>query len=334
MRSGRVAARVAAGVAISAIAAGCGTASGGGNGGDGDAVSVITGVYPLEWLATQVGGDRVEVTNLTEPGTEPHDLELSPPQIREINDADISFYVHGLQPAIDDALEQQPSERLLDVGDLVKLLPADVAAGADEGHDHEHDDGHEGGEEHGHGEESGDGHDHGDTDPHMWQDPQLMAEAATGLAKRLAEVDPDHADAYTANAEKVGSELDAIDDEYSAGLAECESRDLLTNHTAFGYLAHRYDLRQVGISGLDPETEPSPARIAEVADLVQDKGITTVFTETLASPAVAETIASETGATTAVLDPIEGITDQSPGDDYPSVMRANLKAISKGLGCS
>ncbi|ASU85094.1 zinc ABC transporter substrate-binding protein [Nocardiopsis gilva YIM 90087] len=330
MRSGRVAARVAAGVAISAIAAGCGTASDSGSDGDGSAVSVITGVYPLEWLATQVGGDRVEVTNLTEPGAEPHDLELSPPQIRKINDADVNFYVHGLQPAIDDALEQQPSERVLDVGDLVELLPSEVAAGEDKGHDHEGEDA----EEHGNDEESGDGHDHGGTDPHMWQDPQLMAEAATGLAKRLAEVDPDHADTYTANAEKVGSELDAIDDEYSTGLAECTSRDLLTNHSAFGYLAHRYDLHQVGISGLNPETEPSPARIAEISDLVKDEGITTVFTETLASPAVAETIASETGAKTAVLDPIEGITDQSPGDDYPSVMRANLKAISKGLGCS
>ncbi|WP_017622456.1 metal ABC transporter solute-binding protein, Zn/Mn family, partial [Nocardiopsis chromatogenes] len=114
----------------------------------------------------------------------------------------------------------------------------------------------------------------------------------------------------------------------------CASRELVVNHAAFGYLADAHDLEQIGISGLDPETEPSPARIAEVADLVEEHDVSTVFTETLVSPAVAETIADEAGAETAVLDPIEGITDDSPGDDYPSVMRANLETLRSGLGCS
>lgn len=225
MRSGRVAALIAAGVAVGAAASGCGTASDEGSDGK---LTVVTGIYPLEWLAVQVGGDHVEVTNLTEPGAEPHDLELSPPQIRTIHNADVNFFITGLQPAVDDAIAKEGGERALDVADLVDLLPFDEAAhdhdatdhdhdATDDGHDHGHDHAHEDeGDDHGHDEGAGDGHDHGDEDPHMWQDPELMAEAATGLAERLAEADPDHADDYTANAERVGTELDAIDDEFSS----------------------------------------------------------------------------------------------------------------------
>lgn len=332
---------VAAGAAASVALAGCGgTDPGGGDGGGGDGVTVVTGVYPLQWLAEEVGGDRTSVTNLTEPGSEPHDLELTGRQTGEVADADVVFSIGGLQPAVDDAVAEVSDGNALDVADLVELRPAEVAEdGNDHGDGHE---GHEDGEEgHGHEEEGheeehsgGDGHDHGDHDPHMWLDTGLMADTAEGLADRLAEVDPDGAEDYRANAERVRGELEAIGTEYDEGLAECDSRELVVNHTAFGYLAADHDLEQIGISGLSPETEPSPARIAEVAELVEEHDVSTVFTETLVSPAVAETIADEAGARTAVLDPLEGITEESPGDDYPSVMRANLETLSEGLGCS
>ncbi|MFC7329823.1 metal ABC transporter substrate-binding protein [Marinactinospora rubrisoli] len=328
MRSGmsrRVAAVCAAGL-VTATAA-CGGADGE-DGGQDAAVTVVTGVYPLQWLAERVGGDHTEVTNLTEPGAEPHDLELTPRQVGTVSGADIVVYIPGLQPAVDEAVAQQASESALDVAGLVELRTA--TEGAD-GHDHG---GHDhGGEEHG-DEEHGDAHDEaGGTDPHVWLDPERMATIAEGLADRMAEADAANADAYHANAEQVAAELDELDAAYRDGLAQCASRDLVTSHTAFGYLADRYDLSQVGISGVDPESEPSPARMAEVADLVEEHDVTTIFTETLASPAVAETIAEETGATTAVLDPLEGITDRSPGDDYPSVMTANLEALRTALRC-
>lgn len=339
---------MAAGAAAAVALTGCGNAGGDGGGEGGAEVTVVTGVYPLQWLAEQVGGDRVAVSNLTEPGTEPHDLELTGRQTGEVADADVVFYVNGLQPAVDDAVAEVAAEGTpLDAADLVDLRPNDPGgdehsdehgedgheedAHADEGHEDEHGDEHAE-EDAGHSED--DGHGHGELDPHMWLDTDRMADTADGLADRLAEADPDGADAYRANAEEVRGELEEIGSEYDDGLAQCDSRELVVNHSAFGYLADAHDLEQIGISGLDPETEPSPARIAEVADLVKEHEVTTVFTETLVSPAVAETIADEAGAETAVLDPIEGITDDSPGDDYPSVMRANLETLRSGLGCS
>ncbi|TQN30891.1 zinc transport system substrate-binding protein [Haloactinospora alba] len=316
MRSGtytKAAAGCAAGLLL---VAGCGTQEDG----SGDTPTVVTGVYPLEWLAEEVGGDRTEVVQLTDPGAEPHHLELSPKQLGQISEADLTFYISGLQPAVDDAVQQESGERALDTAELVDLRPADPEAG--------HDEGHEDGD--GHGEE----HDHGETDPHMWLDPTLMSQAAEGLADRMAEVDPEGSDGYQDRAAAVTDELEAIDTEYEEGLDQCESRSMVTNHTAFSYLADRYDLDQVGVSGIDAESEPSPARMAEVSELIEEHDVTTIFTETLSSPKAAETIAEETGTTTEVLDPLGGITEDSPGDDYPSVMRANLETLESALRCS
>ncbi len=289
---------------------------GGNNGGE---LSVVTGVYPFEWLATKVGGEHVDVTNLTEPGVDPHDLELSPRQTGQVTEADLAFYVSGLQPAIDDAIDQEGDENALDVADLIDLLPADSGEG--DGHDHDHD----------HGDDE---HDHGTADPHMWLDTDRMSRAAEGLAERLAEADPGNAEEYRANAAQTTEALSGIDDDYATTLQECESRDIVVNHAAFGYLAESYDLNQISVNTADSGSEPAPGRIAEVADLVEEHDITTVFTETLAPPDAAETIASETGAETAVLDPAEGLTDESPGDNYPAVMDANLETLSSALRCS
>ncbi|OLT24641.1 ABC transporter substrate-binding protein [Nocardiopsis sp. CNR-923] len=313
-------------------------------------LGLVTGVYPLEWLAARVGGDRVAVAQLTEPGAEPHDLELTGRQIGEVSEADIAFYVSGLQPAVDEAVEQEAAEAALDVADVVELH----AVGDDGGHDHEGEEVHaheeQGGEAHsedehaheGEGGESrseeeghagGDGHDHGDLDPHFWLDVGLMAEAAHALADRMAELDPDGAQTYEGNAAAVTDELETIGQEYDAGLAECARREVVVDHTAFAYLTEAHGLEQIGVSGVDPETEPSPSQIAAITDTVAERGVTTVFTEPLMPAATAQTIAAETGAEVAVLDPLEGVTDRSPGDDYPSIMRGNLAALTTALDC-
>ena len=101
-------------------------------------------------------------------------------------------------------------------------------------------------------------------------------------------------------------------------------------------LADRYALEQVGISQLDPEAEPSPARLREIGDVVKENGVTTLYSETLVSPKVTETLASDLGVRTAVLDPLEGLSEDATaaGDDYVSVMQANLKALEEGLVCA
>ncbi|MGW8529631.1 MULTISPECIES: metal ABC transporter substrate-binding protein [Nocardiopsidaceae] len=339
MRTGTTVRAAVLGTATLMMITACGSGGGGAEDtgvppADAD-LTVVTGVYPLEWLAREIGGDGVAVTQLTEPGTEPHDLELTGRQVGEVSEADIAFFVGGLQPAVDDAISQEASDSALDVGDVVHLRPAggEDEEHGDEEHAHEDEHGHE--DEHAHEEEEGEEeHDHGEHDPHFWLDVELMAETARALGERMGEVHPEGADAYEQNVEAVTAELEAIGQEYEEGLASCEHHDVVVGHTAFTYLTEAYGLEQVGVSGVDPDTEPSPSQIAAITDIVRERDITTVFTEPLMPPETAETIASETGAEVRVLDPLEGVTEDSPGDDYPSIMRGNLAALTTALGCS
>lgn len=167
-------------------------------------------------------------------------------------------------------------------------------------------------------------------DPHVWLDPSRMAALATTLAARLASVDPEHSTEYLARGTEANRGLVALDTELRDGLAHCARHEVVTSHEAFGYLADRYHLTQVGIAGFSPEAEPAPGRIAEVTRYVREHGVTTVFFESLVSPKVAQTVARETGATAAVLDPIESV---SGTDDYRTVMRRDLAALRTALGC-
>jgi zinc transport system substrate-binding protein len=173
----------------------------------------------------------------------------------------------------------------------------------------------------------------GSTDPHFWLDPTRLAAVAEDFASYLGDLDPDNADAYRNNAATLGRELATLDGEFETGLASCATKDLVTSHNAFGYLARRYGLNQVGITGLTPEEEPSPEELASVSDFVMDNNVRTIYFETLVSPAIAESVAGESGARTDVLDPIEGLNDESQGNDYLEVMRANLANIEKGQPC-
>lgn len=294
---------------------------------------VVAAFYPLEWASSQMLGDAGTVDTLTAPRVEPHDLELSPRQIASLADADLVVYLKGFQPAVDSAIEQSGAKNVLDVSGVVDLLPPPEGHSHDEeGDDHDeadHDE-EEGHDEDGHEEE---GHDHGDVDPHFWQDPQRMAAVVTALEDKLGAVVPDAASSLTANADAVVAELTKLDGEFTSGLASCERAEFITTHEAFNYLALRYGLTEIGISGINPDAEPSPARIAEIHEEAKAHGVTTIFFETLTSPAVAEAIAGDLGLKTAVLDPLEGVTENSPGTDYPSIMRANLEALRAANGC-
>ncbi|MDG9678479.1 metal ABC transporter substrate-binding protein [Micromonospora sp. DH14] len=304
---------LAAATALLTLTAGAGCSSSGA-GADPQRVDVVAAFYPLQFLAERIGGDAVRVTNLAKPGAEPHDLELNPSQVGEVSDAELIVYLKGFQPAVDDAVAQNGGDRAFDVTSVQPLL--DASAG---GHDHE-------GEE-GHTEESG------GKDPHVWLDPTRLAGIGDQLAQRLGTADPDHAADYTARAAALRADLTTLDDEFKNGLATCQRREIVTSHAAFGYLADRYQLDQVGITGLSPDVEPSPQRLAHVIEEAKEHRATTIFFETLVSPKVAETIAGQVGAKTAVLDPIEGLAAGSDGD-YLSVMRTNLRTLQTALGCS
>jgi zinc transport system substrate-binding protein len=172
-------------------------------------------------------------------------------------------------------------------------------------------------------------------DPHVWLDPVLMGDIVDAVRGQLAEADPGGEATYRANADAYRAEIGALDGRFRDGLTGCARDLIVTSHAAFGYLAARYGLRQEAVAGIDPSAEPDPARLAELADLVTREGVTTIFTEELASPAVAETLARETGATTAVLNPLEGLTEDQVADGatYVSVMDENLAALRSALGC-
>jgi zinc transport system substrate-binding protein len=297
-----------------AVLAGCGTRAAASGFRDGR-LDVVTAFYPLEFLSERIGGPPVHVTDLTKPGAEPHDVELNPRQVGTIADAGLVVYLRGFQPAVDDAVAQEAKGRSFDAGQAVPLLPlADGTDGTPEpGADHP--------------ETAGSG-----MDPHVWLDPVRFATIADDVGKRLGQADPAHAADYTARADQMHAELDALNTEMAAGLRQCTRHEIVTSHSAFNYLATRYGLTQVGITGISPEAEPSPRRMGKIAQLAKAGGTTTIFFETLVSPKVAETVAREVGARTAVLDPLEGLT--KPGADYFSVMRDNLAALRSALGCS
>ncbi|QCX76485.1 High-affinity zinc uptake system binding-protein ZnuA precursor [Streptomyces sp. YIM 121038] len=282
-------------------------------------LDVVASFYPMQYLAEQIGGKHVEVTSLTEPGQEPHDLEISAKQRAQLEESDAALYLKGLQPNVDEAISQSAIKTKIDATTLTSLEEHGTEVG---GHAEEHDE-HEG---HDHG------HDHGGKDPHIWLDPVRFGEVAEGVGKAFAKADPKHRATYEKNTEALVKKLKGLDTEFRNGLKDTKSKVFITTHAAFGYLAERYGLTEEAISGLDPEGEPSANRVRELQKTAKADGVTTVFYETLVSDKTARTLADDTGLKTDVLDPIEGITEKSRGDDYVQVMRSNLKSLRTALG--
>ncbi|WP_409483926.1 metal ABC transporter substrate-binding protein [Arsenicicoccus dermatophilus] len=314
----------AGGSATSTSAAGGGPAGAGA--GAGGKVGVVASFYPLEFAVRQIGGDHVDVTNLTRPGEEPHELELKPQDVAAVSKAQVAVYEKGLQPAVDDAVKPL-GDKALDVATAANLTLEAPA----EGEEHQDAQASSAGatpDAHAHAHEQG-----ARQDPHFWLDPQRYATVAEAIAARLATTDPAHKADYDKNLASFKERLTALDTSFATHLKTCTTKQLVTSHAAFGYLAQRYGLTQVPISGISPEEEPDPAKLAKVAAFAKANKISTIYAETLVSKATAETVAKETGATVAVLDPIEGITDTSAGKDYLEVMAANLATLQKGQSC-
>jgi zinc transport system substrate-binding protein len=271
-------------------------------------VSVVASFYPLAEAAQQVGGDLISVENLTPPGVEPHDLELAPDDIEAMATADVIVYLGGgFQPAVEDAVSQGEDAVTVDALEAVDTKEAPPSE-AEEGLT---------------------------VDPHVWLDPGRYEEVVRTVADALSEADPANESTYDTNADAYVAKIAALDDDFRAGLADCQRTTIVTSHEAFAYLAESYGLTEVGITGLSPEAEPSARRLAELKDLVEQEGITTIFAEELVSPKVAETLADEAGVMVEVLDPLESLTDDqvAAGQDYVSVMRENLDILRGALDC-
>lgn len=304
---------------LATVAWACGGGGGGetdeagSGGGGGDRTAVVASFYPLAEAAGRVGGDAVSVEDLTPAGSEPHDLELTSPQVEALESADVVLTLgRGFQPGVEEVAAGRS-------GATVEVLSVlEVGEGQVEAEDH--------------GDEEGD---EGGLDPHVWLDPAKMAEIVDAVAAALTEAHPDDAEVFEANAEAYKVQLAELDRSYDEALGSCERDVMVVAHDAFGWLAQRYGLEQEAIAGLSPEQEPDPQRLAELVATVEEEGVTTVFTETLVSPAVAETLAREAGVDTEVLNPLEGLTDEqlAAGETYVTVMEANLTVLADALGC-
>jgi zinc transport system substrate-binding protein len=273
---------------IAIVIAGCGGAAAGRH-------AVVAAFYPLAFAAQQTGGPSLKVYNLTPPGAEPHDIELTPRDVARIQTAGVVLYLsHGFQPAVEQAVKGARGEKV------------DVLEGI--------------------GLRKGVGDEAGKTDPHVWLDPVLFARIVRRIGSALGR---------PAGGNALARRVLALDGAYRSGLADCARRDFVTSHAAFGYLASRYHLHQIPITGIDPESEPSPARLRDLIALVRREHVTTVFFERLVSPKIAESVAREAGAKAEVLDPIEGLTpaEQARGYDYLDLMRQNLRSLREALGC-
>ncbi len=282
----------------------------------GSRLKVVAAFGPIAEAAATIGGVDADVVNLTGVGVEPHDLELSSDQIDLVLDADLVVYVgEGFQPSLEEALRNRKGPSI-DALKSVAVLDADHAEEGDAKV-----------EEHS---------EHGEHDPHFWLDPVRLSTFGDTLAQEFVRLRPKSASSFTSNKSQWSKELGMLDAEFAATASSCARREFVTAHSAFAYLADRYSLTQIAVTGVSPEAEPDPRRMAEIADLVKAKGVTTIFTEELVSPKVAEALARESNVTTAVLSPIEGFTPEeiARGVTYIDKMRANLAALKKALDCS
>ena len=270
--------------------------------------TVVTSIYPLYFIAERVSGRYNDVVDLTPPGVEPHEYELTVRQVAEVDLARVGFYEQGVAPSVDQAMVNDSPDHALDVTDAVHLQAPVSGSGTESTSD--------------------------DRDPHFWQDPVLMAEATRAFATTMANADPEHAAYYRTQAGHLVDDLARLDRDYRTTLTTCRIRTVVVSHDAFEYLARRYHLDFVPIAGIEPDAEPSLQRLHDLAGLIRDRGVTTVFFETLASPDLARSLADDVGIQAAVLDPIEGLTSAGSGATYLTLMRQNLAALSKAGDCS
>lgn len=284
-------------------------------------IQIVAGFYPLAYAAEGIAGDLAEVVSLAGPGVEPHDLELTPGDVAKINDADLVVYIPEFIPALDAVVKKLDQSKVINATQGITLISGDSHSHeGEEGHSHEGEEAHS--EEEGHSHESA-------TDPHIWLNPSNMVLIGNSIAKALSALTSDSA--INESRSSFENALTTLASDYTAKLANCSIKALVVSHEAFGYIANAYGFEQVGISGLSPEAEPSPARLAEVAKIAKAENATTIYYESLVDPKVAKTLADELKITAEMLDPLES---PPASGDYLSVMQQNLDTLVKGQVCS
>lgn len=273
-------------------------------------VQITTSFFPMAEFAKEIGGDKVKVTNLTPAGVEPHDFELTPQDIVTTQKSQLFIYNGaGFEAWVEKALPDLENSQTITI-DSSKGI--NLLAGREDEHHHE-----------------------SLYDPHIWLNPVLAQQQVDNILSGMIKADPDNKTYYETNAKAYKQKLSALDQEFKSGLTSCQNRTVITSHNAFGYLAQKYNFDVLPISGISPDEEPSPKRLAEIADFAKANNVKYIFFETLVSPRLSQTIASEIGAQTMVFNPLEGLTDEETlaGEGYLSIQRENLVNLKTAMNC-
>lgn len=284
-----------------------------------DKLQVVTTFYPMYDFTKQVAQDSADVSILVPSGTDTHGFEPSAKDVAQIQEADVFVYnseeMETWVPSILESIDTTDVV-IVNASEGIELLEGSHAE--EEEHDHDH--------------EAEEGHSH-EVDPHIWLDPVLAQEEVRNIKEGLIEADSENEVTYEENATAFQTELQQLDEEYAAAFETAENRTFVTQHAAFAYLADRYDLHQVAISGLSTDAEPSPSELTEMSNFITAQNVEYIYFGKTTSSAISETLANETNTQLAVLDPIEGITeaDQEAGVDYLQAMRNNLEALKLSI---
>jgi len=269
-------------------------------------LQVFGSFYPIYFITSQIGGDKADVRNITPVGVEPHDYEPSTRDIARIENSNM-LVLNGVVEAWGDKIKDNlkgTGVKVITAG--AGLLTKDIT---EEGEKIK--------------------------DPHIWLDPILVKQEVANIEDGFEKIDPKNTAYFQDNAKKLNANLDKLNTDFKQGLSNCQKKDFITSHAAFAYLADAYGLRQVSISGLSPDQEPSAKQLVDIVKFAKEHNVKYIFFESLVSPKLSETIANEIGAKTLVLDPIEGISDDDikQGKNYFTVMENNLKNLQIALGC-
>lgn len=289
---------------------------------EGKKLSVYTSIYPMNFLVSEIGGDMVAVKSVVPLGTDPHDYEPSMKTIADIGQADLFVYNGaGLEPWAEKVSSELGDGKAIEASSYVKLIDINESQEDEEEHHDEHEDDHD--EDHGHGSK----------DPHIWLSLSNMDTIANAVREKLSELDPENSEKYSENYEALSEKFSELDKRYRDGLESRTSNTIMVSHSAFGYLARDYEIEQISVTGVSPSAEPSPRTLSRLIDISKEKNLKHIYFETLASPKSAEMISKEAKLEPAVLNTIEGLTEENiaRGDNYITLMEENLENIKKEL---
>ena len=281
---------------------------------DHNKVQITTSFYPLYEFSRQVGGDLAEVKNITPAGSEPHDYEPTSKQIQDIYNSNFLVYNGaGLEAWTEKVVPELSQKNIptLNISNHFKVLPPLSVQGSSA-----------------YEEPSS-------KDPHFWVNPVMAKQETQDIADKLSQTDSSNSSKYQENAKNYIARLENLNQKFKSKLSNCSIHSVVTSHNFLQYLGKEYNFDSTPISGISPDSEPSVHDLAIITQLIKSKNIKYIFTETLISPKLSQTLANETGAKTLVLNPLEGLTgDQiNQGQDYISVMEENLNNLSIAMDC-